>query len=219
MARKARFRRKDLRRPDEFVTLTTRALQYLGAHARPLGWAAATAAAIAIATFALFSFRGIQERQAGADLSRAVAAFDSRDYATAATLFDQFIGRWSSSPSVPFARLYAGQANLLQANYDKAAIALHDALGDLPDGFLRQAALVALGHALEGQKDYTGAAVRFGEAAAISGPYSAVAVLGQARAQDLAGDAASAQQTLTRFLEKFPDSPEAARVRAQAGGT
>ena len=213
MATKTRIRRKDLRRPDEFVTLANRAANYARAHARPLGWAATITGVLVVVGFSLLSFRSVQRQRANAELGEAMATFHNQKYPQAETMFEDFAQKWASSDKAAFARFFAGQAALAQGHYEQAAVSLEGSLPGLGEEYLKQEALAALGFALEGKKDYTGATQRFGEAAALRGPYRESALLGQARTAELAGDKAAAKGLYKQFLNDYPNSTEAARVR------
>jgi len=214
VATKTRIRRKDLRQPDEFVSLANQAANYAREHARPLGWAAAVAGILLVVAFSLLSFRSVQRQRASTELGQAMTTYDNQKYADAEKLFEDFLQRWPSSDEAPMARFYAGQAALAQGNYEQAALSLQGALSGLGREYLRQEALVGLGYTLEAKKDYTGAAKHFGEAATLRGPYRESALLGQARTTELAGDTASAKALYEQFLNDYPASAEAARLRA-----
>lgn len=213
MPPKSRIRRKDLRRPDEFVTKTSQAIRFAREHAQPVMWGAGVVVLLVGASLAVVSFRQLQRQQASAEMGNAMAAFNGQRYADALTMFDDFSHRWASSDTAPIAKLYAGKASLALRKYDDAVAAVEAVLPELREEYLRQQALVTLGYALEGKQDYPGAARRFAEAAALHGPYLEQAVLGEARARDLAGDTVAAKEAYTRFLNDFSTSPEADRVR------
>ena len=209
-----RIRRKDLRRPDEFVTITTRAAQYVQRHARLFGWSGGVLAATLIATVGVANFRAVRRQQASADLAQALKPFATGDYDQATPLLEDFRSKWKRSSLRPLADLYLGEAALQRGNHDQAALALEEAAAQLPARYLRQQALVSLAYALEANGDFAAAAQRFEHAAEIRGPYQATALLGAARNRERASDSPKAQETYRRFLTRFPAAPEAHRIRA-----
>ena len=96
MATKTRIRRKDIRQPDEFVSLANQVGNYAREHARPLGWAAAAAGVLLVVAFSLLSFRNVQRQRASAALGQAMATYDNQKYADAEKLFEDFLQRWPS---------------------------------------------------------------------------------------------------------------------------
>ncbi len=210
----ARIRRKDLRRPDEFVTLTNRSMAYVKEHSRQVGWIAAVAAVALIAVIAFFSARSNQARRASDVLGRGLGAFKGGNYEEAIAEFRNYGDESSHSPIGP-PQLYVGEAQLATGKYDDAAAALQKAAPEAQVPYVRQSGLVSLGYALEEKKDYAGAADRFHAAAEISGPYTAVAVLGEARNRELAGDKAAAKEAYSRYIQEYPQAPERAMAEAR----
>jgi hypothetical protein len=207
--------RKELRRPDEFVTLTTRAVQYAQTHTRTVAWAAALLVALILGGLALASFRSAQWQQANAGLARAMALFNENKLPEAAKAFDDIVQQ-GSAPEIfaDIARIYSAQVALRQGEFARAAAGFDAAAGGA-GGFLAQRALVNQAYALEGNQQFGDAARHFAQAAAAGGPYSAVALLGEARSWERSGDAAKAKLGYEKYLKEFPEGPEKALAEAR----
>ena len=216
MARR-RFRRKDLKRPDEFVTLGSDFLEWLQEHVRLVAYVGGTAALVGVEVVVFFSVRGARVRQANDDLSHALAAFQSGHYADAANRLGDVARRWESTDAGRIARLYAADADLKADNLASATVLLEEALRshDWPS-YLRQQALFDLGYALERKKDPRGAAERYGQAAAIEGPYTSMALLGEARSWEQAGQKDKARALYERYSREYPQAPDAEVAAAKA---
>ncbi len=86
MARR-RFRRKDLKRPDEFVSRGRAYIEWAQANVRTLSWGVGGAALLALVVAGYFSLRSARVRQANDDLDRAIAEFHAGHYSQAAAQF------------------------------------------------------------------------------------------------------------------------------------
>jgi tetratricopeptide (TPR) repeat protein len=73
--------------------------------------------------------------------------------------------------------------------------------------YLQQQRLLIWGAALESKQQWADAAAKYKEAAALSGPYTGDAVVGEARAQEQAGDAARAKELYRQAYDQFPELP------------
>jgi tetratricopeptide (TPR) repeat protein len=209
MARQ-RFRRKDLKRPDEFVTHGWQLVTWATENARLMSWGLAVAAAVALLILGGVSIRKARSRQANEDLGRALGDFQAGNYTQAATQLAEVASRWQSAPAGRVAALYAASANLKSGNTDSATVALQDLLAaqEWP-AYLRQEALVGLALALERKADIANAAARYQEAGALDGPYKAAAVLGEARCREQLGEKDRARELYQGFTHDFPNAPEA----------
>jgi TolA-binding protein len=209
MARR-RFRRKDLKRPDEFVSRGRQVLDWGVAHARVLSWSVAGVVALAVLIMGFVAIRAARVRQANEDLSHALADFRDGHYAQAGSQLAEVASRWQSTAAGRIAGLYAANADLNADNFETATVLLNGLLSkdDWPS-YLRQQALIDLGYALEHKGDNAGAAGHYAEAASVDGPYTAVALLGEARCREQAGEKDKAREIYERLEHEFPQGSEA----------
>jgi predicted negative regulator of RcsB-dependent stress response len=223
VAHTQRIRRKDLRRPDEFVTLSRRAIAYAEENRTTV---AVVVGGLVVLLAAILVFRAVRSsRQAGAAqaYAQAHALLDDKKYADAAVAFQQVADAYSSTSYAPLAQLEAGNALLMDGRGADAAVAYQKFLDEGPaTDYLRQLALVRLGHAQEQAGTLAEAARAYATAAALPGPYAEEALAGQARIADASGDPAQAKDLYARLLEKYPQSDRRAVVTSRLvalGGT
>jgi outer membrane protein assembly factor BamD (BamD/ComL family) len=218
MARR-RFRRRDLKRPDEFVSRGQELLLWARDNGRLLAQIGAGVAVVAVVAAGFVSVRGARTRQANDDLTRALGQFRAGNYSQAATELADVASRWQSTNAGRIAKLYAANADLKANNFESAASLLQDVLasGQWPP-YLRQQALVTLALALERKGDTQEAAARYAEAAALEGPYAPQAVLGEARCREQSGDKEAARKLYERFVRDFPQAPDSEVISAKVDG-
>jgi len=217
MARR-RYRRKDLKRPDEFVSRGREGLEWAYAHTRTLGVVGGGVALCVLVALGFVSVRSARNRQANDDLTQALGSFHGGNYGEATTKLGEVANRWQSTTAGRIARLYAAVASIRNQNFESAAVLLQDSTdqGQLPP-YLQQQALMDLAVALEGRGDVPGAAAKYGEAAGLDGPYTAMAIWGEARCREQAGQAAQASALYERYAREFPDAPDHEMASAKAG--
>jgi len=204
-----RFQRKDLKRPDEFVTEGLLVLKWARENTQTLGGIAAAVVVVLLGIAAYTSVQGARVRQASDDLSEAIADFQAEKYDEAAGKLSDVSKRWEATSAGQIARLYAVGAQLKAGKYDDAAALLQDvpSQGNWPAYLLQQAAL-SRGVIAEAKNDLPTAAKHFQEAASMEGPYTALAVLSGARVRERAGDKDEARKLYERYTREFPQAPE-----------
>ena len=215
---KNRIRRKDLKRPDEFVTLTTRAIRWCQANARVAVLAVIGIAVVLVGLAITSAYRSARQRNANADLSRALLAMRADDLSRAAQEFTDAANRWSPSLPGQLASVLAANTVLRQGNAESAVAAIERVAatsGDLPV-YLQQQVQFVWAVALESGSKWKEAADKYAAAAAMSGPYRGPAILGEARSRELAGDSQRARELYQAYVEEFSDMPDSEIVRAKA---
>lgn len=216
MAEKARLRRKDIKQPDEFITLTGQAVAWARQHQQLVTWGGAGLVAILVGIGITTAYRGARERDANADLSRALTKLGSNDPGAAADLIE-VSSRWEGTGVAPVAALLGANAAISAGDVDTAINDLSRLQGQaasLPV-YLQQQLLVAWGAALESKQQWTDAAAKYKSAAALTGPYTGDAILGEARSRDLAGEGERARELYRQAYDQFPDLPDRDLVAAK----
>jgi|SRR5579862_5657751 len=208
MARR-RFRRKDLKRPDEFVSRGRQLIEWTQGNRKLVLQVGGGIAVLVVIVAGLLSVRGARARQANDDLTQALVVLRAGHNSEAATQLMDVANRWQSTNPGRIARLYAVQADLKADNVDGATAALQELLDnqDLTP-YLRQDALATLGYALDRKGDLAGAAARYSEAASLEGPYTAMAVLGEASCRERLGQKDEARKLYERYAREFPEAAE-----------
>jgi predicted negative regulator of RcsB-dependent stress response len=207
VAEKARLSHKEAKQPDEFINLTNQAFAWGRTHQQAVIWGGIAAAVLVAALGIHTAYRSAQRRDANADLTRALNKVQGNDYAGASADFATISERWSGTGVASIASLMAANAALRAGETDQALTTL----GNLPAAslppYLQQQVLLAWGAALETKQQWADAAEKYKEAAAISGPYTGLAIVGEARSRESAGDAEKARALYRQAYEQFPDLP------------
>jgi tetratricopeptide (TPR) repeat protein len=212
MARR-RFRRKDLKRPDEFVSGGRHMIEWVLANQRLVLQAGGGVAVVVLLIVGLLSVRTARVRQANDDLTQALATLRAGHNSEAATQLLDVANRWASTNPGRIARLFAADADLKTDNLDAAAAALQDLLNaqDWPP-YLRQETLVTLAFILDRKADLATAAARYNEAGSLEGPYTQMALLGEAGCRERLGQKDDARKLYERFTREFPDAGDTEAV-------
>lgn len=212
----ARFRRKDLKGPDQFVTTTTTAILWAEEHRPKVYMAAAAAVGVLLLIGGLGAVRASRARQVNQEIAQGLSQLHGDKYAAAATELSGVGERWNGTTPGTIASLFATQANLLAKNQDGALAAAQKVAdeGASPD-YLEQQALVLLAGVEEGKGDFARAAESYGKARGADGPYTAIALLGEARMRERQGDSAKAIELYQSFVDEYPESKDQAYASAR----
>ena len=109
-ARRIKIRRKALRQPDEFHTLTSQAMAWLDAHREFAAGIALAALVAAAAVVAVSQYRASQVGRAAESFRAAQATFEARHFADAAAAFEVLGETYPRTPSGRLAGLYRAHA-------------------------------------------------------------------------------------------------------------
>jgi predicted negative regulator of RcsB-dependent stress response len=218
-AKRVKIRRKDLRGPDEFETLTGETLAWAQRHQTPLIVGGVAILAIVVSLLLVGRARGIRNREAAAQFQQAQMQLENGSAATAATQFAAIEQNASGTPFGHLAGLYRGHALLKQGDAAGAATAYTQYLStaSAPD-YLRQQALIGLGHAKELAGDASGANDAYLEAEKIDGPAGAEASLGVARMLEAQGKSDDARAIYVRLAKESPQGWLKSFAEAKAPG-
>lgn len=217
MAEKTRLRRKDLKQPDEFITLSKQALDWARAHQQVVIWSGAGLVVLLVGFGIATAYSGARERDANADLARALTALGANDYAAASTDLIAVSGRWEGTGVAPLAGLLGANAAIDAGDTDKAIAELAGLQGtsmQLP-AYLQQELLLAWGSALESKQQWLDAAAKYKDAAALNGPFTGAAIIGEARTRELGGEADRARELYRQAYDQFPDLPDRDLIAAK----
>jgi predicted negative regulator of RcsB-dependent stress response len=218
VAGKTRLSRKTIKQPDEFITFTNQALLWAREHQQLVTWVGAGVVAIMVALGVAVAYRGARDRDANADLARAMTKLDAKDYAGATSALTDVASRWEGTGVAPLAALLAANAAIDGGDADKAITqlaSLQAQSATLP-GYLQQQVLIAWGAALENKQQWLDAAEKYKAAGAVSGPYTVDAILGEARTRELGGQGDRARELYKQVFEQFPDLPDRQVYAAKA---
>jgi thioredoxin-like negative regulator of GroEL len=218
-ARRLKIRRKDLRKPDEFETLTGQAVAWVDEH-RPVVYVVlAVAVAVLAGGLAIGRWRASRNDAAAVAFRSAQARFDEGNFKDAAPAFAYVVERYPRAPFGRLAALYRAHALARQGDQAGAATAYGEYLAGAADtDYLRQEALVGLARAKEATGDTAGALDAYTQAGARPGPYRDDALLSAARLEQAAGHAERAQAIYAELLKDAADPAMKAFVAAKVPG-
>ncbi len=199
-----REERKQLRGPDEFVTTATSIVEWAQANLKTVIMVAAALVAVFLGVGVYNSYQNAQRREANADLAGGLDAFRGGDFTDAsAALAD--VAKRTESAVAPIAAVVAADSALRAGDPDTAIATLSGLQQSALPPYLRQQAQVTWGNSLEAKGDLEGAAAKYAAAAANVGPYTAEALIAQARIRTRNGDTAGAADIYQKVLDEFPD--------------
>jgi len=185
-----KIKTKDLKAPDEFVTLVDRIGNYLTENLARVIIGAAAFIALAAVIFTYAFYRAHQNQVVADRFYDALTALNHKDYSTAEHSFEA-LAQTGSGTLAGLARLYAASAYMSDNKPTHARDALEAYLADSNQPSFTNLALVQLGVAYEDLGDFKKAHDAYAQAAAIPGPEQGRAELGSARTLLKQGDNAA----------------------------
>lgn len=205
-AKRVKIRRKDLRQPDEFETLTGQLVDWADRNRTTLVAAAVVLVLVATGAFGVGRWRTAQNAVAHEQFRRAHALFDATKYDQAVTAFTELAVEYSRTPMGHLARLYRAHALARSGDAAGAAAAYEEYLAtSLMSPYLRQEALTGLGRTKDAAGDTPGALAAYSEAAALDGPFQQDALLAEARLREAGGETDRAREIYARVLKDVPE--------------
>ena len=218
-----KIRRKDLRQPDEFFTVTGEALDWAERNRSAIVIGAVVVVALFLIGWGIRWYVDAREARAARDFYAASELFKREQWDAARDSFKAINENLPSTEYGRLAPLYAGYAALRGDHAEEAAGFFRAFLGSNPStDALKQLAHLNLARALEASSDLEGARKELQAAVDIDGPARSDAAFELARAAEAGGDHDKALELYQKFLGDYPDSSERdlARSRVLAlGGT
>ena len=218
-AKKVKIRRKDLRGPDEFETLTGEGIAWAQKHQTKFIIGVVGVLLVGVVTLLIARSRAARNQEASIQFQLATAQLENGSAAVAATQFGNLEQSASSTAFGQLAGLYRGHALLRQGDGAGAAAAYTQYLStaSAPD-YLRQQALVGLGNAKQLGNDTSGAHDAYLQAEKLDGPAKDEAALGVARTLEAQGQADQARAIYARLAKDAPDGWVRAAAQEKAPG-
>ena len=217
-AKRFKIRRKDLRKPDEFETLTGEALDWAGQHRSLLVGAVVVVLTLGLAGLAFSRWRTSQNEAAALRFGSAHEVFDGGRFGEAAEAFAALARDYPRTPSGRLAPLYRAHAIARQGDASAAATAYGEFLAASGrPGYLTQEALTGLGRAKEASGDSEGALEAYTRAGALEGPFRTDALLSAARLHEAAGHADQARDIYAGLLKDASEPDLRALLRSKLG--
>jgi tetratricopeptide (TPR) repeat protein len=159
---KRRITKKQLREPDEFVTVGAKAMKYAMAHLTYIGLGVLLLAALIVALVLWRQHQAASEDMAFTLLGRGIALYQEEEKREEAfPLFTELINDYPKTTGGKVALLYRGRSYMLQGNYDQGIADFTLFLKRSSQPFLRVIALNALGNSYSGKGQYQQAIENF----------------------------------------------------------
>jgi tetratricopeptide (TPR) repeat protein len=208
--RHPKITRKELKQPDEFITVLDRAGDFL---ADNLVWVVAAVAAVVVALGIAFGISTYFEHRNDAVAEQfylGINALSEKNFKAA----QQGFGEAAKHPSTLgyLAQFYLATTYLAQNQPAKARTELQAYLESGRNPIFRQMALTQLGVTNEDLHAYANAHIAYAEAAQLQGPEKTRAEVGAARTLALQGDRAGAIKAYQAFLNANPFAPQRSQV-------
>ncbi len=201
-----RITRKDLRQPDQFVTITGRLFRLIQERR------AAFAASLTLIVLVFLSiwgwglYRDRQDRLAGREYSRALTLYHDSKYREALEALAK-VDTYGSPTYSRLALLYQANSYIALKEPAKAEAAIQELLRKGKEDILvRQLALLTLGYIQESEGRCKEAVRSFSEAEKLQGTFKAEALLGKARCSTESRDFKQALDSYRQYLTSYPGS-------------
>jgi predicted negative regulator of RcsB-dependent stress response len=216
VAREEKISRKDLRQPDEFLTLSRRAADWVADNRATVLTVTGGLLVVLIAVVAYQAISASREASAGHAYAAAQALAGEGNYEEAANAFADVVASHGGTEHALLARLQQANA-LLQAKRVEEAVVAYQGFLDAgpPTDYLRQLAETRLALVNEERGKHAEAVAEYASAAGTSSLFSDDALIGEARTAEAMGDSAKAKELYERFLEDYPASDRRPLVTAR----
>jgi tetratricopeptide (TPR) repeat protein len=203
-----KIRRKDLKQPDEFMTVAFSVEDFIEHHLSKVITGAVAVLAVAAALFLIYQHVQTVKQRAADQFYNGFSALNSKDYRSAEQKFEALIASHPSSNAATLARYYLGLAYFDSGDLTRARQALEEYVrGEGPQSF-RELALMDLGVVYEQSREYAKAVETYGQAAALGGPEANNARVAAARVLQLEGKREAAISAYQDFLKANPYAPQ-----------
>ena len=155
MVAKRRITKKQLREPDEFVTVGAKTMKYAMAHLTYIGLGVLLLAAIIVAIVLWRQHQAASEDMAFTLLGRGITLYEQEEKRQESLpIFTELITDYPGTTAGKVALLYRGRSSMLQGDYDQAIEDFTLFLKRSSQPFLRVIAFNALGNSYSAKGEY-----------------------------------------------------------------
>jgi len=218
MAGKRKIIKKKLKEPDEFISLTERAIHFVSRHYRRILASGLTLIIILVAIFLFHKWEEKKEAEAYQSFAAALEVYQTvnspyreespADYKSLIEKFDEVISKFPRTASGKLSLLYKGNIHLRLGEFDEAIKSYQTFLQEIgKEKLYRVFATEGLGYAYEGKKDYEKAveayekALDMGESLQVANAH-----LNKGRCYEKLGKRKEALESYKAFLKISPTS-------------
>jgi predicted negative regulator of RcsB-dependent stress response len=201
-----RITRKDIRRPDQFITLTGQFLELFAQHRTKFLASLALIVALLFGAWGWDLYRTRQNRLAEREFNTALILYHNNKYREALEALAKLDIYRSSSYST-LGLLYQAHSYIALKDNSNAEAKLQELLRrEKKDPLLGQLALLTLGYTQERSGRFKEAVQSFSQAEALQGPFKEEALLAKARSNSLMNNYKEALNAYRQFALSYPNS-------------
>jgi tetratricopeptide (TPR) repeat protein len=216
MARPKKSRKELLKKPDEFITLTGRAIQFASANQKQLSYGLCALVAVALVFFGYRFFAQRAEQRAFALLAQTMASYEinkkelspQEAYSKASEELERLVKKYGGNAGGKLARVRYANISYEAGDYHKAIELYKQALNDFKDDQLvYQLILSSLGYAYQRIEDDRNAVKYFEELSSeTDSGMRDEALFNLGLLQEKLGDFASSRKAFQEIISKYPNS-------------
>lgn len=210
-----KLRHKDLKQPDEFISLSTRAIAWAQKNQTTVLIAIGAAAALVLIAAGVRWYVHSRNEAAARQFYGASELFKREQWDQAQKDFANLAGSYGGTAYGNLAKLYAGRAALNASKPADAVPFLTEFVAAAPSPALEQIGRVALARALADTSSIAGAREQLDRAILMDGPLVPEARLRLARIEETDGSKEKAIELYKEYLTDEPDGAAAPFVRTR----
>lgn len=208
-----KLRHKDLKQPDEFISLSTRAIAWAQKNQTTVLIVVGAAVAVVLLAAGIRWYVQSRAENAARQFYGASELFKREQWDQAQKDFAALAGSYGGTPYGNLAKLYAGRAALNASKPAEAVPFLTEFVGAAPSPALEQIGRVALARALADTSNVAGAREQLDRAILLDGPLAPEARIRLARIEETDGSKEKAIELYRQYLTDEPEGAAAALAR------
>jgi tetratricopeptide (TPR) repeat protein len=216
MARGKISRKELLKKPDEFITLTGRAIQFARAHQKSVSYGLCALVAVAIVVFGYRFFSQRAQANAFAALAQTMASYETSKkasssqeaYGKASEALQRLVQKYGNNAAGKLARVRYANISYEAGDYQKAIELYKQALSDFKDDpLIYQLILSSLGYAYQQTGDDRDAIKYFEELSSSNGSVIRdEALFNLGLLYEKSGDTAGSRKAFQEIVSNYPNS-------------
>lgn len=210
-----KFRHKDLKQPDEFISLSNRAIAWAQKNQATVLAAVGVAVAVVLVAAGIRWYVQSRAEASARQFYGASELFKREQWDQAQKDFTSLASSYGGTPYGILAKLYAGRAALNANKPGEAVPFLTEFVASPPSPALEQIGRVALAKALADTSNVTGAREQLDRAMLLDGPLKPEARIRLARIEESGGSKEKAIELYKQYLTDEPDGSAAPLARAR----
>jgi tetratricopeptide (TPR) repeat protein len=216
MATGKKSRKELLKKPDEFITLTGRAIQFVSGHQKQISYGLCALVAVALVIFGYRFFAQRAEAKAFAALAQTMASYEAskktsssqQAYSKAAEALQRLVQKYGDNAGGKLARVRYANISYEAGDYQKAIELYKQSLNDFKDDpLVYQLILCSLGYAYQQIGDDRNAIRYFQELSSAAGSVIRdEALFNLGLLYEKSGDTASSRKAFQEIISNYPNS-------------